>query len=172
MQQFQMAGLGLRVSLRQPPVYFSLWIFGYCGLASSFKVVVMGHVEILGGSERRRRWSKGEKRRIVEESFGAKSRVVDVARRNQVAASLVFAWRRQAREDLVAVPPLFLPMTIADPMPFLVPETSGSEPERARRRRARRGLIEIELRDGPCIRVDAQVDGDALGRVLDVLARR
>ena len=132
----------------------------------------MAHVEILGGSERRRRWSEAEKRRIVEESFGPGRRVVDVARRNEVAASLVFAWRRQAREALPAMPPLFVPVAIADPPPSLVLEVSVGEPERTRRTGARSGLIEIELRGGHRIRVDARVDGDALGRVLDVLARR
>ena len=73
----------------------------------------MAHVEILGGSERRRRWPEIEKRRIVEERFGPGSRVVDVARRNKVAASLVFAWRRQVREALPAMPPLFVPVAIA-----------------------------------------------------------
>ena len=132
----------------------------------------MVHVEILGGSERRRRWSQSEKRRIVEESFESGSRVVDVSRRNKVAASLVFAWRRQAREALPAMPPLFVPVAIAGPAPSPAPEVSAGEPERARRAGAGRGLIEIELRDGHRIRVDARVDGDALGRVLDALARR
>jgi transposase len=37
---------------------------------------------------------------------------------------------------------------------------------------ARIGLIEIDLGKGRRIRVDAQVDADALARVLDVLERR
>ena len=128
----------------------------------------MAHVEILGGSERRRRWPEIEKRRIVEESFGLGSRVVDVARRNKVAASLVFAWRRQVREALPAMPPLFVPVAIASAAPPPVPAASAGEPDRSRRTGARSGLIEIELRDGHRIRVD----GDALLRVLDVFARR
>ena len=38
--------------------------------------------------------------------------------------------------------------------------------------RGTNGLIEIELRDGRRVRVDAGVDAEALGRVLDALARR
>ena len=132
----------------------------------------MAYVEILGGSERRRRWSESEKRRIVEESFEPGSRVVDVARRNMVAASLVFAWRRQAREALPAMAPVFVPVAIACPAPSPAPAASAGEPERARRAGAGRGLIEIELRGGHRIRVDARVDSGALGRVLDALARR
>jgi transposase len=36
----------------------------------------------------------------------------------------------------------------------------------------RNGLIEIELGNRRCVRVDAQVDPEALARVLDVLERR
>ena len=132
----------------------------------------MARVEILGRSGRRRRWSESEKRHIVEESFGPGSRVVDVARRNRVAASLVFAWRRQAREAVPAMAPAFVPVAIAGPARSPAPAASAGEPERARRAGAGRGLIEIELRGGHRIRVDARVDGDALGRVLDALARR
>ena len=59
----------------------------------------MAHVEILNGIERWRRWSDAEKRRIVGETLAPDAVIADVARRNGVAASLVFAWRRQAREN-------------------------------------------------------------------------
>jgi transposase len=42
----------------------------------------------------------------------------------------------------------------------------------AQEARKRTGLIEIDLGDGRCLRVDAEVDADALGRVLDVMRRR
>ena len=54
-------------------------------------------VEVLGGLERRRRWSQDDKARIVEETLAPGAKVTEVARRNGVAASLVFTWRRQAR---------------------------------------------------------------------------
>ena len=57
----------------------------------------MSRVEILNGVERRRRWSEADKRRIVEETLAPHSVIADVARRNGVSTSLVFAWRRQAR---------------------------------------------------------------------------
>ena len=68
--------------------------------------------------------------------------------------------------------PVFVPVAIAGPAPSPAPAASAGEPERARRAGAGRGLIEIDLRGGHRIRVDARVDGDALGRVLDALARR
>jgi transposase len=41
-----------------------------------------------------------------------------------------------------------------------------------RRRQGRSGLIEISLGGGRRVRVDANVDAEALARVLDVLERR
>jgi transposase len=52
-------------------------------------------VEVLGGLERRRRWSQDDKARIVEETLAPGAKVTEVARRNGVAASVVFTWRRQ-----------------------------------------------------------------------------
>jgi transposase-like protein len=49
------------------------------------------------GVERRRRWSKAEKARIVEETLMPGAVVCEVARRYGVAQSLLFTWRRQAR---------------------------------------------------------------------------
>jgi transposase-like protein len=47
-------------------------------------------VEALGGLERRRRWSQDDKARIVKETLAPGAKVTAVARRNGVAASLVF----------------------------------------------------------------------------------
>jgi transposase len=131
-------------------------------------------VEVLGGLERRRRWSQDDKARIVEETLAPGAKVTEVARRNGVAASVVFTWRRQAR-TVERVGPCFAPVQIAAAV-----ETSENNPKPAseddRRMRpspaARNGLIEIDLGNRRRIRVDAQVDPDALARVLDVLERR
>lgn len=126
-------------------------------------------VEVLGGLERRRRWSQDDKARIVEETLVPGAKVTEVARRNGVAASLVFTWRRQARTSEQRVPS-FTPVQIAavaasaEETPKLLPTVDG----RVRSVAARTGLIE----DRRCIRVDAHVDREALARVLDVLGRR
>jgi transposase len=124
--------------------------------------------------ERRRRWSQDDKARIVGETLAPGAKVTEVARRNGVAASVVFTWRRQAR-TVERVGPCFAPVQIAAAM-----ETSENNPKPAseddHRMRplpaARNGLIEIDLGNRRRIRVDAQVDPDALARVLDVLERR
>jgi len=70
--------------------------------------------------------------------------------------------------------PRFAPVQIA---PAAEPDSSTKPPiEDDRRMRplatSRRGLIEIDLGNRRRIRVDAQVDPEALARVLDVLERR
>ena len=130
-------------------------------------------VEVLGGLERRRRWSQDDKARIVEETLVPGAKVTDVARRNGVAASVVFTWRRLAR-TVEKVGPCFAPVQIA--AAEAVEENSKPSSEDDRRMRqvptARNGLIEIDLGNRRRIRVDAQVDSEALARVLDVLERR
>jgi transposase len=131
-------------------------------------------VEVLGGLERRRRWSQDDKARIVEETLAPGAKVTEVARRNGVAASLVFTWRRQARTSEQVVPS-FTPVQIAavaasaEETPKLLPTVDGRVRSVAA---ARTGLIEIDLGNRRCIRVDAHVDAEALARVLDVLGRR
>ena len=130
-------------------------------------------IEVLGGLERRRRWSQDDKARIVEETLAPGAKVTEVARRNGVAASVVFTWRRQAR-TIEQVGPRFAPVQIA--AAEAVEENSKPSSEDDRRMRqvptARNGLIEIDLGDRRRVRVDAQVDPEALARVLDVLERR
>jgi transposase len=133
-------------------------------------------VEVLGGVERRRRWSSDEKMRLIEETLVAGAKVSEVARRNGISASLLFTWRRQARaiEAPSAVVPRFAAAQIVGPDPVAEvakppfdellqprPATSG-----------RSGLIEISLGGNRRVRVDANVDAAALARVLDVLERR
>lgn len=145
---------------------------GACDLKSGFKVDPMARVEILDGVERRRRWPDAEKRRILEATLAPGVSMAEVARANGVAKSLVFAWRRQAREAASKPAPMFLPVEIAEAAGHAARTARGDATERGRRPRGTNGLIEIELRDGRRVRVDAGVDADALGRVLDALARR
>ncbi|OMI04900.1 hypothetical protein BSN85_25915 [Bradyrhizobium brasilense] len=95
-----------------------------------------------------------------------------VARRNGVAASLVFTWRRQARTSDQVVPsfaPVQIAATEAEETPKLLP--AGDSRGRSVVA-ARIGLIEIDLGNRRGIRVDAHIDPEALARVLEVLERR
>ena len=127
-------------------------------------------VEVLSGVERRRQWSDDEKARIIEETLVPGARVAEVARRHAVSASLVFGWRRLARDGLLGrgVPALVPVEIVAAPVSALPAPTPSSVP----RPRRSAGLIEIELSQGRRLRVGPDVDGDALRRVLDALDRR
>jgi transposase len=132
-------------------------------------------VEVLEGAERRRRWSNDEKTRIVAETLQPGVKVTTVARRNKVASSLVFTWRRQARTGQLGVvgEPAFVPVQIAPPLAPRPAEPAGRDPQRSTSSSGRRsGLIEIDLPGGRRVRVDAQFDAEALNRVLDLLERR
>jgi transposase len=126
-------------------------------------------VEVLGGVERRRRWSRDEKMRILAESLEPGVTVSEVARRNDVAPSVLFSWRRQARLPPPGAPAL-VPVMIADPDAATAP--AASQPGRTRGPAKERGLIEIDLGGDRRVRVDAGVNAKALARVLDVLSGR
>jgi transposase len=121
----------------------------------------------------RRRWTLEEKQRIVAESYGGPRLVSVTARRNGLSASQLFTWRRLAREDRLsgdAVPAL-VPVEIAftpAPASTCTPQPPSSPPAQ----RPGAGIIEIELSGGCRVRVDRDVDAEALQRVLELLRRQ
>ena len=127
-------------------------------------------VEVLDGVERRRRWSREDKARIIEETLAPGAKVSEVARRHGISASLVFTWRRQSRSHVpAAVAPRFAAVRISEAPTETAVSTTGEPPRAAG---SRSGVIEISLGGGRRVRVDASVDAAALARVLDVLERR
>ena len=123
------------------------------------------------GIERRRRWSKDEKARIVEETLAPGAD--EVAQRHGLAQSLLFTWRRLAhRGTATRDGSILLPVEIDTTAP--PPGSEAARPPRpaTNGRRAKPGLIEIELGSGSRVRVDTDVDADALRRVLSVLGER
>ena len=124
-----------------------------------------GTVEVLGGRDRRRRWSLEEKLRIVAESHEAGAVVRAVAARHDVYPSLLHNWRRQMRDGRLAALPAadFLPVHVA-PATTVPAQRSASIQPRAE-------TIEIELPDGCRLRVGNAVNLPTLRRVLAVLRR-
>jgi len=128
-------------------------------------------IEVVTRSERRRRWSDADKRRILQETLAAGATVAGVAKRHEIGTGQIYTWRRQALAGAVGA---FVPIRIAeeaDPKsddgtaaPALLAARSLSAPPR--------GMIEIELPTGTRLRVDGDVDGGALRRVLAALGAR
>ena len=125
------------------------------------------------GADRRRRWSKAEKARIVVETLAPGAVVSEVARRRGVAQSLLFTWRRLARTTDPAGRggSILLPVEIDATPPPLSEAARPSRPATSGRR-PKPGVIEIELGSRSRVRVDNDVDADALRRVLSVLGER
>jgi transposase len=131
-------------------------------------------VEILG-SERRRRWRYEDKVRVVAETMQPGTVVCDVARRHGISQSLVFSWRRLAREGRLGgePAPLLVPVEVASASPPSAPASAPLDAvDLMIRPRRKVGVIEIDLGGGRRIRVDRDVDAEALRRVLDVLVGR
>jgi transposase len=113
-----------------------------------------GVVEVITGRERRRRWSVEQKLQVVGETREPGARVSQVAARHGVCESLVFSWRRQAREGVLVSPdvPVFLPVQMSEAVPRTVVSPSYPAEKSSSgltRPRSQSGLIEIELGNGP-----------------------
>jgi transposase len=133
-----------------------------------------GVVEVITGRERRRRWSVEQKLQVVGETQEPGARVSQVAARHGVCESLVFSWRRQAREGVLVSPdmPVFLPVQMSEAGPQTVVSPSYPDEKSSAglsRPRSQSGLIEIELGDGRRVRVGSDVNLAALRRVLIAL---
>ena len=139
---------------------------------------------------RRRRWTVEQKRRIVEETEARGASVSVVARRYDINANLLFKWKREAEagelggralatEAVADLVPIGVVGRGSDGAPTLLARMADGgdglqpgEPHRSVELEMRPGVIEIDLPCGTRVRVDAAVDGRALGRVLSALKRQ
>ena len=150
------------------------------------------------GLERRRRWSDERKREIVLASFAPGVLVKDVCRRHDVSTSLVFAWRRQARQAAVKDGGLFgsglggsgratkaavsfVPVHLSavdagaiassDPAALSAPADCANPVTGLAPEHSAPlpGCMEITLGHGRTVKVDASVDADALRRIIVML---
>jgi transposase len=131
-------------------------------------------IDIRVGVERRRRWGREDKLRIVRESLAPDAIVTAVARRNEVSTSLLYTWRKQALAGLLQG---FAPVQIAPGAGVLEPPTLDAQdrpvPDANLPGAERgRGLIEVVWPNGIVVRIDADVDGRALCSVFAALEAR
>ena len=115
---------------------------------------------------RRRRWSDGEKIRIVEESYAGPRRISATARRHGISRALLKTWRRAFKDGELGASrlPSFAPVTVqrAVPAPQLIARTGGGE----------NGLVKILLRNGRRVLVGTGLDLPALVLLVEALDRR
>ena len=142
------------------------------GDGNSFKRGRQERIDIRVGVERRRKWSRDDRLRIVQESLTDDAVIADVARRNEVASSLIYTWRKQALAGLLDG---FHQVRI---VPDVAPPTALAAPQRAPAMSMAgaltpaRGRIELTLRDGTVLRVDDDDEQGALRTILASLGRR
>lgn len=114
-------------------------------------------------AEARRKWTRAEKQAIVAEI--AATSVSAVARKHGIASSLLFRWRRElgtgGKAAKRSVATAFVPVALPAPSSAVAASKAADH-----------GMIEIELANGHRLRVGAPVDGEALKRVIAVLAGR
>lgn len=119
-------------------------------------------VEVITSVQRRRRWSREEKERIVAAALEPGAVASEVARTAGIHTSQLFRWRQQLCERIGA--PTFNPVaitpepgTIALPSPNPVPERSG--------------IVEIEFATGGRMRITGAVDAATVSALIKALAR-
>ena len=118
------------------------------GAQGSGRRAQLRRIEVITGTERRRRWSEDEKATITAESLEPGVKVAAVARRHGVSLGLLHSWRRNTRKSVATEPLRFVPVVAK----AAAEECAG-------------GTIDIMV-GGACIRVIGPVDVPRLRRVL------
>jgi transposase len=115
-------------------------------------------VEVITSVQRRRRWSRAEKERIVAAAMEPGAVASEVARSAGIHVSQLFRWRHELC-DAVPATPVFSPVAIA-PGPgatLALPTTPGT--------------VEIEFASGARMRLVGPVDASAVKAMVTVLAK-
>jgi transposase len=119
-------------------------------------------VEVITSVQRRRRWSRAEKERIVAAALAPGASASEVARAAGIHTSQLFRWRQQLCER-VQIPAAFNPVAIAaEPAP--ASQTVPAVPELA-------GTIEIEFSTGGRMRITGPVDARTVSALMKALAQ-
>ncbi|OJT97939.1 MAG: transposase [Rhizobium sp. 63-7] len=131
-------------------------------------------IEVITSVERRRRWSQEEKERLVAACFDPDAVISEIARAAGVHVSQLFRWRKelcQVEEPRTEGTSTLVPVIVSEAAPTVQP--IPPEPPTTSHPRRKRSDVTIELGRGRRIRVDSDIDTEALGRILDcVLGRR
>jgi transposase len=114
-------------------------------------------VEVITSVQRRRRWSRAEKERIVAAALEPGAVASEIARATGIHTSQLFRWRQQLCERAQA-PVGFNPVAVA------AEPGSPASAEKA-------GVIEIEFAGGGRMRIAGLVDASTVSALIKALAK-
>ena len=132
----------------------------------SREAVVFDRLEVIEGPTGRRSWPDDVKGRLVVGSYRAKTSVSAFARRNGIAPSQLFGWRRDAREGRLAIPAdeadeVFASLVVEEPRPPASPSRNhGPLPS---------GWIELDAA-GVVLRLPADMPAARIAEIARALA--
>ncbi len=130
----------------------------------------VGCVEMVRRTRGYRRWPEALKARIVAESFQSGARVVDVARRHDLAPHQLSDWRRLARQGLLALPAEAMEGLGATAVPAFVPvSVYGNADASSEATDAPEGIVGIELGCGLVVRVPGDVSAERAAALVRAL---
>lgn len=131
-------------------------------------------IEVITSVERRRRWSREDKERLVAACLEPGAVLSEIARSAGVHVSQLFRWRKELcriEEPSRVAATTLVPVIVSEGAPAARPAASDAPVSSPPRRK--RSDVTIELGRGRRVRVDSDIDTEALGRILDcVLGRR
>lgn len=118
-------------------------------------------VEVITSVERRRRWSRAEKERIVAAAMEPGAVASEIARAAGIHTSQLFRWRQQLCKR-AQVPATFNPVAI-------VPEAAEPGSVSAPSSERAGGTIEIEFATGGRMRITGPVDASTVSALMKAL---
>ena len=132
--------------------------------------------EVISVVARRRRWTLEQKLALVEEVSRPGASVAAVADRHGMSRSLLFDWRRQAREGTMpglvradAASTLVPVRVVADAPPEPEATNAASPHRRVTRQCKAASMIEVVLPNGRVLRVSDAIRPEVLGRLAAAL---
>jgi transposase len=114
----------------------------------------MTKTEVITSVQRRRRWSRAEKERIVASAMVDGANASEVAREAGIHTSQLFRWRQQLCERSPRVAAAFQSVAIAPEAPMPTDD----------------GVVEIEFAVGGRMRISGRVDASLVTSLANALA--
>jgi transposase len=120
-------------------------------------------LEVITSVQRRRRWSRAEKERIVAAALEPGVVASEVAREAGIHTSQLFRWRQQLCKRAPA-PVAFSPIAVGP-----APETAAPPPPAPSLEQA--GTVEIEFASGGRMRITGSVEASTVSALIKALAK-